>query len=132
MVLGRVVDGTLAVLVQRETRSVTEQPPDGGQMATRGGEVEWGGAVTVSQIWVDSLVFHLEKRGREGGEQRVADLFILLILIPIQVHWMVLLTEIPNRQREKNDIIISNNSAHNYSSSSRQPGSQWPFFIDLE
>lgn len=131
MVLGRVVDGTLAVLVQRETRSVTEQPPDGGQMATRGGEVEWGGAVTVSQIWVDSLVFHLEKRGREGGEQRVADLFILLILIPIQV----LLTEIPNRQREKNDIIISNNSAHNYSSSrqaGRQPGSQWPFFIDLK
>lgn len=60
LVLGGVVDRTLAVLVQREAGSVTEQPSHGCQVATGGGEMEWCGAVTVSQIWVDSLVFHLE------------------------------------------------------------------------
>lgn len=39
---------------------MTEQPSHGCQVATGSGEMEWGGAVTVSQIWVDSLVFHLE------------------------------------------------------------------------
>jgi hypothetical protein len=59
LILCGVVDRTLAVLVQRETSAVLEQPTDRLQVAPGGGEVEWSRSVAVSQVRVDSLLLDL-------------------------------------------------------------------------
>lgn len=59
LVFGGVVDGALAVLVEGEASAVLEQPADGLEVASGGGEVQGGGAVAVSQVGVDALFLDL-------------------------------------------------------------------------
>uniref|UniRef100_A0A182IRU7 Uncharacterized protein n=1 Tax=Anopheles atroparvus TaxID=41427 RepID=A0A182IRU7_ANOAO len=60
LVLGRIVDRALAVFVQRQLRTVVQQPAHHAQVAPRRGKVERRGAVTVAQIRIDRLVLDLQ------------------------------------------------------------------------
>lgn len=59
LVLGGVVDRTLAVLIEGQLGAVAEQPSDRGQVAPGRGKVQRRGPVAVAQVRVDALIFDL-------------------------------------------------------------------------
>lgn len=61
VVLGGVVDGTLAVLVDDELGAVSQQPAHHLHMSAAGGEVQGCCAVPVTQVRVHALVLDLRQ-----------------------------------------------------------------------
>lgn len=62
MVLGSIIDRTLAVPVQMQPCSVSEKPTDCVEMSPGSCEVKRSRAISISSVWINISFYNLENK----------------------------------------------------------------------